>query len=331
MNQLYKGYFIQVMGLVGKTPLFWAVCFMSFFVQEARISAAERIQFRADHMVTEAVTDGQLVFAATQDGKINCFNLQTRRREKNLLELKAEQIDAYPPAIYSLGLSPDNRLLVAGSGLGKIFIFFSGSRRLIKPIVISDVENILVVRFLDNSRILLGLMDGTVRLLDWRENRELYRSKIELDPINNIQLSENRKLMAITSSTSAIKVAVTETGTIVKELEKHTDTIYGLAFSGNNTLFSGSKDKSLRKWNIKTGRSTVLYRSDFYINSVAWNGKGLLAFHLPDYKVGIMKVSSKTVTKVLSGHSSFINTLFFLSTRLLMSSGNDARIIIHHL
>ncbi len=137
--------------------------------------------------------------------------------------------------------------------------------------------------------------------------------------------------MAITTATSSIKIALTETGTVIKELEKHTDTIYGLAFAGNNTLFSGSKDKSLLKWNVKTGRSTVLYKSDFYINSVAWNGKLEIAFHLPDYQIGIMKLSTKTVTHVLSGHSSFINTLFFLGPDLLMSSGNDARVIFHQL
>jgi len=295
------------------------------------VSAGEQIQFRADHMVTEAVTDGQYVFAATQDGKINCFNLRSHKREKNLIELKPVQADAYPPVIYSLALSPDKKLLAAGGGLGEVYIFSLKSHRLFKSVSIEGIENILVVRFLDSNRIVLGLMDGTVRLLKWQANRELYRNKIELDPINNIQLSEDHQTMAITSATSSIKIASTETGAVIKGLEKHTDTIYGLAFAGNHTLFSGSKDKSLLKWNIKTGKSTLLYRSDFYINSVAWNGKNEIAFHLPDYQIGIMKLSTKKVFQVLSGHSAFVNTLFFLGPHLLMSSGNDARIIIHQL
>jgi WD40 repeat protein len=317
--------------LFRKTLILWFGFLAIISARIEMVSAGEQIQFRADHMVTEAVTDGKTVFAATQDGKINCFNLQTRKRKQNLIELSPIHKDAYPPAIYSLALSSDNELLVAGSGLSKIFIFSLKSHRLLKTIAIAEVENILVVRFLDSQRILLGLMDGTVRLLKWKENQELYRSKIELDPINNIRLSADRNIMAITTASSSIKIAATETGAVIKALEKHTDTIYGLAFSGNNTLFSGSKDKSLLKWNIKAGRSTVLYKSDFYINSVAWSGKTEIAFHLPDYQIGIMNLSTKTITRVLSGHSSFVNTLFFLSPGLLMSSGNDARIIIHQL
>ncbi len=307
------------------------VLFVIFGLGFQIVSAGEQIQFRADHMVTESVTDGHYVFAATQDGKINCFNIRSRKREKNLIELKPAHADAYPPVIYSLALSHDKKLLVAGSGLSEIYIFSLKSRRLLKSITIEGIENILVVRFLDPNRILLGLMDGTVRLIRWQENQELYRSKIELDPINNIQLSEDHQTMAITSATSSIKIALTKNGSVIKELEKHTDTIYGLVFAGNNTLFSGSKDKSLLKWNIKTGRSTVLFKSDFYINSVAWNGKTEIAFHLPDYQIGIMKLSNKKVTHVLSGHSSFVNTLFFLGPDLLMSSGNDARVIFHQL
>ena len=308
---------------------FWGLLFLANggFAEDARSGTVA--QFRADHMVLESVINGNLIFAATQNGRINCFNLKTRTKEKNLLHLKPRTNASFPPSVFSVALSPEGNLLAAGTSIGKVFVFDPRSFSLLKTIVITGIENILVVRFLNEKQLLLGLMDGTVRLIAWRKNKEIYRVKVELDPVNNIRLSQNRQSMAVTTGASTIKILTAADGKLVQELEGHKDTIYGLVFSGNRRLFSGSKDMTLRFWNLATGNGKVLYKSSFFINSVAWNGKNLIAFHLPNYEIGIMNYLTGRIMKRLQGHSAFINTLIFISPDRLLSSGNDARIFVH--
>ena len=299
------------------------------FVGEA--TADTVVQFRADHMVLESVIDGNLIYAATQNGRINCFNLVTGKKVRNLLYLKPVGEANFPPTVFSVAISPERKRLTAGTSIGKAFIFDIRSQNLLGTITAAGIENILVVRFLNEKQLLLGLMDGTVRLIAWEKNREIYRVKVELDPVNNIRLSQNRHLMAVTTGASTIKILATADGKLVRELNGHKDTVYGLAFSGNQQLFSGSKDMTLRRWNLSTGKGRVLYKSNFFINSVAWNGKNLIAFHLPNYRIGIMNHLTGRILKRLDGHSAFINTLFFISPDRLLSSGNDARIFVHKL
>jgi WD40 repeat protein len=307
----------------------WAFLFLAKGGFAEEMPSGIVAQFRADHMVLESVIKGNLIFAATQNGRINCFNLKTGTREKDLLRLEPGVNSNFPPAVFSVALSPRGNFLAAGTSIGKVFVFDPISFSLLKTIIITGIENILVVRFLNENQLLLGLMDGTVRLVDWNSNRELYRVKVELDPVNNIRLSPNRKSMAVTTGASTIKILRAADGKIVQELDGHKDTIYGLVFSGTRRLFSGSKDMTLRLWNLATGNSKVLYKSSFFINSVAWNGKNLVAFHLPNYEIGIMNYLTGSMLKRLKGHSAFINTLFFISPDRLLSSGNDARIFIH--
>ncbi len=307
--------------------LIWSLLWLPVFFETA--AGKPEIRFRADHLVLEAVTDNTYVFAATQNGKINCFNLKSGEKEKDLLALKPRIKNSYPPAVYSLDLSPSKKLLAAGTGTGQIFLFSTGSRRIVSRVPIEGVENVPSVRFLDENRVVVGLMDGTLRLVQWRNGREIYRTKIELDPINNIRLSENRALMAVSTAASSIKIVSTVDGKIQQELDAHKDTVYALAFLSPGRLLTGSKDMTLRQWDLSTGSSTVIYKSQFYINSVAWDGRGRIAFHLPDYNIGIMDLASKRILQVLEGHTAFINTLFFITPDRLLSSGNDARIFIH--
>jgi len=318
-------YFIWIALILG------GVCYPKGILADTKVQLRAEVQLRADHMVLESVTDGKLIFAATQNGRINCFDLKSGKKKKDLLNLKPVAGADYSPTIFSVSLSSGDKYIAAGSSIGKVFIFDSRSRQLLKAIAIPGIENILVVRFLDEERLMLGLMDGTVRLLLWKKGEEKYRSKIELDPVNNIRIAKDRQLMAVTTGASTIKIVSTANGKIIQELVGHKDTIYGLVFSGSKRLISGSKDMTLRRWNLVTGKGEVLYKSRFFVNSVAWNGKDLIAFHLPDYKIGIMNYQTGKIILQLEGHTAFINTLHFITPNRLMSSGNDARIFIHRI
>ncbi|MCP4294799.1 MAG: hypothetical protein GY786_04255, partial [Proteobacteria bacterium] len=96
--------------------------------------ASSSIQFRADHMVLDSVTDGNLIYTATQDGKINRFSLEKRQKIPSLIELPSLSRESFPPAIFSLDLSPSNKVLASGDAEGQILIFNTISSTLLKKI-----------------------------------------------------------------------------------------------------------------------------------------------------------------------------------------------------
>lgn len=295
------------------------------------ILIASQQTFQAEHMVLDSISDGKRIWAATQSGQVHVFNITSGKKEKNLVQLAAIQEGMFPPSVYSISLSPTFKYIAIGTSIGEFQIFSNRNQSLINKVKIPGIENILVVRFLDEDHILTGLMDGTVRLFNWKNGDQIYQLKAAWAPIQNIQISPGKHLMAITSTSSIIVLAESKTGTIKSKLEAHTDAIYGLIFQKENKLFSSSKDKTLRLWDLDNGTSELIYQSKFYINSIAWDGKDLLAVHLPDYKIGLLQLSNRKIIQIQKGHTAFINTMYFLNHHTLVSSGNDARVIVHSL
>jgi len=59
------------------------------------------------------------------------------------------------------------------------------------------------------------------------------------------------KQLVAGSSNGLIWVWDSTSGKLVKKLEGHTDMVLSVAFSQTGVLFSGSKDKTVRKWDMK--------------------------------------------------------------------------------
>ena len=131
-----------------------------------------------------------------------------------------------------------------------------------------------------------------------------------------------------------------ETGAPIRTLTGHTDKIECLAFSTDNrTLASGSKDKTIRLWDIETGSSRVVTDPSWTDNYRMYAGVASKLAFSPDGKtlaigmkrgdVHLWEIATGAKKKTLRGHSQQITHIFFSAdSQTLISTSDDGTILI---
>ena len=176
--------------------------------------------------------------------------------------------------VRSVAFSPDGSSLACGSEGGAVLLWdmaarsaetFSGHTAWINSVAF----------FPDGSRLASGSADGTVRLWDAATGSS---SSLEghAGKVASVSFSPDGATLASGSENS---VLLWDAGTgSTSGLEDHTAVVRSVAFSPDGrTLASGSEDKTVKLWDLDTGKSTAtLYDHLDVVSSVAFSPGGAL-------------------------------------------------------
>ena len=115
----------------------------------------------------------------------------------------------------------------------------------------------------------------------------------------------------------------------VGTLEGHTDVVRSLACLGEGKLASGSRDSTIKIWNIETGDcERTLEGHSGYVLSLASLGDGRLASGSGDSTIKIWNIETGDCVRTLEGHSGTVWSLAFLGDARLASGSKDKTIRI---
>merc|ERR1712137_1399163 len=118
-------------------------------------------------------------------------------------------------------------------------------------------------------------LDSADSLQDFREHKkELYT--IKWSPTGPGTSNPNRDLILASASFDAtVKLWNVETGTCLRTLNRHTESVYSVEFSPDGQyIASGSFDHFLHIWSTATGELVKSYESSGGIFEVSWNSRG---------------------------------------------------------
>jgi len=289
-------------------------------------------ELSADHMVLDAALRGPLLLAATQSGHLDAFDWRERRRLAPLLVIDAGEGE-FPPSVRCVDVSPSGTRAVAAASDDRLRVWsFGADDRASGPRQLDLPRAATACRFLDDERVLMGYMTGEVSLVEVTNGRERFRRQLEYDPVYVLAPSPDGRRVAVAFRSSRIQLIDAASGATVRVLRGPRDSIYGLAWLGEQRLAAAGKDKRLLVWNLAAPESAprVVYQGDRYITALAADRpRGRLAFTLEGERIGVVEVASGLVTHVLEGHTAPIQVLLFADQgRSLVSAGNDARVLV---
>ncbi|WP_425617868.1 c-type cytochrome domain-containing protein [Anatilimnocola sp. NA78] len=193
---------------------------------------------------------------------------------------KALDLAGLETAARSLATSVDGKWAAIGEENGKIRIFEVATGKVAKTLEGHSGAATGVAFTADGSKLVSGSQDKTFRVWNIAEQKEL--AKIETPaPVNAVALVAEGKQVATGGADNIIRLFAlpdaqpAEAPKPLFELTGHGQPVTSLATIGNGaTLLSGSKDGSLRTWDVAAGKPGKTMNHGTPIESVAVRADG---------------------------------------------------------
>ena len=156
----------------------------------------------------------------------------------------------------------------------------------------------------------------------------LARHKIWLE---DAAVSKDGTLIAIGQANGSIKIIDADSGEIVQTLTGHTELVRSVALSEDGKrLVSGGDDKTVKVWNLATGKSKDLKGHKGWVKSVAFSPDGkVVASGSFDSTVKIWNAETGEEERNLTGHDAWVRDVKFSPDgKALATCGDDKQIKI---
>lgn len=239
--------------------------------------------------------------------------------------------EAHAEYIYQIDFSADGALMATAAGDNTAILWDLPKR---KKIHVFEDECAVYGAVLspDGKTMATGNADGFVTLWNAATGKEITRVKHHADSVFTLTFSPKGDLLAAGGGSSAGGDSVCRLLSlpdlkVVKELAGHERQIYGLAFSPDGkTLASGSSDKTIRLWDLATGKATIWkgHTSDVYRGAFSPDGK-LFASPSQDGTIRLWSVETGETLKTFTPKRKdpFYTVAFSADGKSLAAVGDD--------
>jgi WD40 repeat protein len=159
--------------------------------------------------------------------------------------------------VFALTFSHDgNWLASGGSGDNEIRVQSVSSEGEIHTLV-GHEGKINALAFRKNGELISGSDDGTVRLWNIPESRQIHQFNGGGGQITSLSVSPDDRLLVTGKSDDTLKLWEIDTAQLLRTLEGHEDLVWAVTFSPDGTtIASGSEDRTVRLWNVTDGALT---------------------------------------------------------------------------
>ena len=158
-------------------------------------------------------------------------------------------------AIVCAAISADSRIIASGGIDGKIKLWENG---VCFASFNEHTLGVIALRFARNNTLISAGQDSTIRAFDTSRYKQ-FRQMTTPSLTNFLSLAVDRSgdLVAAGAEDYNIYLWAIPTGALCEVLSGHTAPVACLEFSGNNSLVSGSWDRSVRVWDVIEGKGGV--------------------------------------------------------------------------
>jgi WD40 repeat protein len=251
-------------------------------------------------------SDGKLLLTTGLHGSISIWDPQNGALVKSLVKTEDGQ-----PA-WSAAFSPDGRTVVTGTGKGTVELWDVTSGKKVRNLASLNDVTIWSVQFSpDGQFIAAGCQDGHLRL--WSaDNGDLIADRAaHISNLRIVQFSPDGAFIATARwnpeplADGKIRLWDGRTGKPIRDLVGHTMDVRDLIWVQKSTgmvLVTGSVDRTVRQWDVQTGRQTAKpYKGNAAVYAVAFShAYGLIASGDED---GSVTLWTSYVPSFMSGHT----------------------------
>lgn len=272
------------------------------------------------------IQEGKL-YASTDEGKINIFDLKSRKKLSTIVLPKVKNANGtlFVPKIYSVDHCRGVTVMVSESGGDFRNVYLHQKGKTVKLIDQSNGLLIKKVRFLDVGHILLGLSGDTLVLVDTVKNKVVYQVQAGGGVFSDMELSRHKSLVAVADESGEIAMIATRNGRKIKTLRGiNLDAINRLSYQ-QNTIMSGGHD---RRVGVYKAHGSYFIDTGFFVYAVALTPSTARGVYTDGEANELQVIDVETQGKIarLRGGEVIIDRLLFLDEHQLIGAGEENKI-----
>lgn len=228
-------------------------------------------------------------------------------------------------SIYSICLSPTGRILALGNGRGELQLWdilkgkklreWSGHKGTVRSMTFNS----------DGTMLLTGGVDDFLRCWTLKDQKMKWEFQGPRNEVSDVAMVNPETVIACPGDSTPVLLEV-ETGKVIRRLKGHQSNVPSVSVSKDGgRCLTGSFDRTLRLWDLKTGEELIAIRQQQVITAVALSPNGLYAACAGnDFGINVWDLNEKRVVARLSGHRADIGRMIYSADgRLLMSASRD--------
>jgi len=268
-------------------------------------------------------------YSASGDSFIACWNKATGTFEQPIAKATS--------SVYCMELLADKGLLLIGTRSGDIHVVDILQRKALHTFHYHN-KSVFDLQYLPEQSCWLSAGENG-QLVVWNLNDFSVLKSLDLadSSIRCMSVSPDQQSLVVGGSDNLVRLFSLPNFEQTQVLNGHDNSVFTAAFRNNDTLLTGGRDAQLLVWKKVSNTwemTEKLPAHNFTINHIAFNQSSqLMATASRDKTVKIWDASNMQLLKVLdiakypSAHSHSVNRLLWLNEKLLLSAGDDKRII----
>jgi WD40 repeat protein len=184
----------------------------------------------------------------------------------------------------------------------------------------------------------IGDSDGQVKIYDGNSSLSLLKSfkahssdiyRIKQSPFNTNYVAT---CGAYDQTVKIWNVSSSFNWTLITTYSQHSSEVFALEWLDNDTLASGSTDKTIKLWSPTTGQTKKTIQTIQYVSGLTMLNTNIhLAAGLENGDINIYNINDGNLVSSLKGHTWYVEDLVQLSDVLLASSSHDSTVRIWNL
>ncbi len=284
--------------------------------------------------VTSIFIENNTLYAATDAGCIDIFDWKKKTHIKSISFPKIKDFmgDEMPPKIYSIDKWPGQEKMViitqGSHGFRNLYLLVNGEK---EKLIDASKDKMMIKKalFVDEGKIIMATLGNEVMLYDLNKKSFIYQKQISSSVFSDIDLNDDRSLLASTEESGIIHLIDVRTGEITKDLSgMNLDNIYQLVYN-NHTIIGAGQDRRASVYS-STSNQAYYMESTFIVYSVGLSndGKwGAFSFGEENY-VKVFNTSSQTEKTILKGQKSTLTQIKFVEDDYIITSSEDREIMV---
>jgi len=204
-----------------------------------------------------AVLDSHRVVVGYVDGTLRVWDLESRQA--------LQVFEGHPHDVRAMAVLDSHRVVVGhDDGTSRIWDVESGQAPLDFDGPFYGISSVVA---LDSYRMVFGYDNGALLVWDVESGQVLLDLDSRLySSISSVAVLDSRWVV---SGSDAVRVCDLESREILQTLEGHSDWVRAVAVLGSHRVVSGSDDRTLRVWDVESGKAECQFTLDAPVTAVA--------------------------------------------------------------